>query len=40
MKSFILSLGTENLDELLSLVLQRIGVGNDSQRPQLLVSSN
>ncbi|XP_030471709.2 CBS domain-containing protein CBSCBSPB3-like [Syzygium oleosum] len=31
-----LNCGTENLDELLSSVLQRIGVGNDSQRPQLL----
>lgn len=31
-----LNCGTENLDELLSAVLQRIGVGHDSQRPHLL----
>ncbi|KAK9292893.1 hypothetical protein L1049_020874 [Liquidambar formosana] len=28
--------GTENLDELVSAVLQRIGTGNDPDRPQLL----
>jgi hypothetical protein len=29
--------GTENLDELLSTVLQRIGAENEQDRPQLLV---